>query len=92
MAMRVKQEVNMKIWTKKLTIKIQDTQNWTAMDSHGQTFLYAKDGIIQDDHGVEAPITGCPSREIRDFAACFPGEYFAQDLDDLAIAIEDEGY
>lgn len=81
----------MKIWTEKLAIKIQDSQNWTAMDSHGQAFLCAKDGTLFDDHGIEAPITGCPSKEIRDFAACFPGEPFTQDLEDLAIAIEAEG-
>lgn len=78
--------------TEKLAIGIKDAQNWTAMDSHGQVFLCAKDGIILDDHGVEAPITGCPSQEIRDFAACFPGEPFIQELEDLAIAIEAEGY
>jgi hypothetical protein len=82
----------MMIQSEKLAIKIQDAQNWTAMDSHGQAFLYAKDGIILDDHGIEAPITGCPSKEIRDFAACFPGEHFSQELENLAIAIEAEGY
>lgn len=82
----------MMIHTQELKIKIQDAQNWKAMDPYGQVFLYAEDGTLFDDHGIGVPITGCPSKEIRDFAACFPGEPFTQDFEDLAIAIEAEGY
>lgn len=76
-----------------LLLRYTDAHNWRLHQGQPEQYpcFYASNGVLNDDGGTEAPVTQAASAELADYAACYPGEAFGEQLAAFAKELADQG-